>query len=222
MHISVAHPGLSRLFGQSYGVDSQHWVDKMWGILRDIPSSQLSERMYQALLPKAPHLPEERQRLWTYFKLWPNVAFDIYPDQIDFMQMIPISPTETLIREIAYAHPDAAARNACGALSELAHQSPGERRGQGAHRTGADRHGIAQLHAGSAGTQRGRACAVLRAACANSFRRAASNRAPGAGWQHRQKIAVTMVDSARAMPSSSAAVTTGWSAPRISRRPASK
>jgi phenylpropionate dioxygenase-like ring-hydroxylating dioxygenase large terminal subunit len=34
------------------------------------------------------------------------VAFDIYPDQIDFMQMIPISPTETLIREIAYAHPD--------------------------------------------------------------------------------------------------------------------
>ena len=106
MHISVAHPGLSRLFGQSYGVDSQHWVDKMWGILRDIPSSQLSERMYQALLPKAPHLPEERQRLWTYFKLWPNVAFDIYPDQIDFMQMIPVSPTETLIREIAYAHPD--------------------------------------------------------------------------------------------------------------------
>ncbi|HWX79692.1 MAG TPA: aromatic ring-hydroxylating dioxygenase subunit alpha [Steroidobacteraceae bacterium] len=106
MHISVAHPGLSRLFGQSYGVDSQHWVDKMWGILRDTPSSQLSERMYQAVLPKSAHLPEERQRLWTYFKLWPNVAFDIYPDQIDFMQMIPISPTETLIREIAYAHPD--------------------------------------------------------------------------------------------------------------------
>ncbi len=78
----------------------------MWGYLRDIPSSQLSERMYQALLPKSPHLPEERQRLWTYFKLWPNVAFDIYPDQVDFMQMIPISPTETLIREIAYAHPD--------------------------------------------------------------------------------------------------------------------
>jgi carnitine monooxygenase subunit len=107
MHISVAHPGLSRLFGQSYGVESKHWVDKMWGQLRNTASSQLSERMYQALLPKSPHLPDDRQRLWTYFKLWPNVAFDIYPDQIDFMQMIPISPTETLIREIAYAHPDA-------------------------------------------------------------------------------------------------------------------
>src|SRR5437016_3546898 len=54
-----------------------------------------------------PQLPPERQRLWTYFKLWPNLAFDIYPDQIDFMQFLPVSPTETLIREIAYAHPDA-------------------------------------------------------------------------------------------------------------------
>jgi phenylpropionate dioxygenase-like ring-hydroxylating dioxygenase large terminal subunit len=94
------------LFGQTYGVEAQLWVDKMWGQLRDTPSSKLSERMYQTVLPKSPHLPEQRQRLWTYFKLWPNVAFDIYPDQVDFMQMIPVSPTETLVREIAYAHPD--------------------------------------------------------------------------------------------------------------------
>ncbi|OYX92160.1 MAG: 2Fe-2S ferredoxin, partial [Caulobacter sp. 35-67-4] len=45
-------------------------------------------------------------RLWTYFKLWPNFAFDIYPDQVDFMQFIPVSATQTLIREIAYALPD--------------------------------------------------------------------------------------------------------------------
>src|SRR5882757_1782040 len=106
MHIAVAHPGLSRLFGRTYGVEAGLWVDKMWGHLRDTPSSQLSERMYQSVLLSSPHLPENRQRLWTYFKLWPNVAFDIYPDQVDFMQMIPISPTETLVREIAYAHPD--------------------------------------------------------------------------------------------------------------------
>jgi carnitine monooxygenase subunit len=106
MHITVAHPGLTRLFGQSYGVEAQLWVDKMWGYLRDAPSSQISERMYQSLLPKSPHLPDDRQRLWAYFKLWPNVAFDIYPDQVDFMQMIPVSPTETVIREIAYALPD--------------------------------------------------------------------------------------------------------------------
>ncbi|HEY0940954.1 MAG TPA: aromatic ring-hydroxylating dioxygenase subunit alpha [Steroidobacter sp.] len=106
MHIDVAHPGLSRLFGRSYGIEAQPWVDKMWGLLQDVPSRNWSERLYQKLLPAVAHLPPERQRLWTYFKLWPNVAFDIYPDQIDFMQFIPISPTETMIREIAYVHPD--------------------------------------------------------------------------------------------------------------------
>jgi phenylpropionate dioxygenase-like ring-hydroxylating dioxygenase large terminal subunit len=106
MHITVAHPGLTRLFGSSYGVEAQPWVDKMSGYLREAPSSRPSERMYQAVLPRVPHLDDDRQRLWIYFKLWPNIALDIYPDQIDFMQMIPVSPTETLIREIAYAHPD--------------------------------------------------------------------------------------------------------------------
>jgi carnitine monooxygenase subunit len=106
LHINVAHPGLTRLFGRGYGIEAQPWIDKMWGLLRDSPSSNWSERLYQQLLPASAALPPERQRLWTYFKLWPNVAFDIYPDQVDFMQFLPISPTETVIREIAYAHPD--------------------------------------------------------------------------------------------------------------------
>jgi carnitine monooxygenase subunit len=59
LHINVAHPGLTRLFGKGYG------------------------------------------------KFWPNIAFDIYPDQIDFMQFVPVSATSTMIREIAYVHPDA-------------------------------------------------------------------------------------------------------------------
>ena len=107
MHINVAHPGLTRLFGKNYSIEARDWIDKMWGELRDAPSSNWSERLYQKLLPTVASLPPQRQRLWTYFKLWPNVAFDIYPDQIDFMQFLPVSPTQTLIREIAYVHPDA-------------------------------------------------------------------------------------------------------------------
>ena len=106
LHINVAHPGLTRLFGHSYGIEAQPWIDKMWGVMRKIPSSNWSERLYQRLLPEVTYLPPERQRLWTYFKLWPNTAFDIYPDQIDFMQFLPVSPTETLVREIVYVHPD--------------------------------------------------------------------------------------------------------------------
>ena len=106
LHIRVAHPGLTRLFGRSYGVQAEAHVDKMWGFLRERPSENISERMYQTYLPRVAHLPQPRQSQWLYFKLWPNVAFDIYPDQVDFMQFLPVSPTETLIREIAYAVPD--------------------------------------------------------------------------------------------------------------------
>jgi len=106
LHIRVAHPGLTRLFGKGYGVESRGWVDKMWGGLLDEPSANLSERLYQKYLPEVTHLPPERRRLWSYYKLWPNIAFDVYPDQIDFMQSIPMSPTRTVIREIAYVLPD--------------------------------------------------------------------------------------------------------------------
>lgn len=106
LHIPIAHPGLTRLFGRGYGIEASAHVDRMWGDLVDRPSANLSERAYQKYLPRVDHLPENRQRHWLYFKLWPNVAFDIYPDQVDFMQFLPISATETLIREISYALPD--------------------------------------------------------------------------------------------------------------------
>jgi phenylpropionate dioxygenase-like ring-hydroxylating dioxygenase large terminal subunit len=72
----------------------------------DRPSRNWSERAYQNLLPPVPHLPEASQRHWLYFKLWPNIAFDIYPDQVDFMQWLPVSPTTSLIREISYVLDD--------------------------------------------------------------------------------------------------------------------
>lgn len=106
LHIPVAHPGLTRLFGDSYGVEAEEHVDRMWGHLVERPSPNWSERLYQRLLPPVPHLPGDRQRFWLYFKLWPNVAFDIYPDQVDFMQWLPVSPTTSLIREISYVLPD--------------------------------------------------------------------------------------------------------------------
>jgi carnitine monooxygenase subunit len=100
LHINVAHPGLTRLFGGDYRIAAGEHVDRMSGALVDRPSSNLSERAYQALLPP------DADRTWLYFKLWPNVAIDIYPDQVDFMLFVPVGPTQTLIREISYALPD--------------------------------------------------------------------------------------------------------------------
>ena len=105
-HIPVGHPGLTRLFARNYKIEAQEHVDRMEGDLVEKVSENWSERAYQQLLPKADHLPATHRRKWLYYKLFPNVAFDIYPDQVDFMQFLPVSSTETVIREISYALPD--------------------------------------------------------------------------------------------------------------------
>ena len=106
LHIPVGHPGLTRLFGRNYRIDAEPFADRMQGDLVEAESANPSERMYQRYMPEAKHLPKTHRRKWLYYKLFPNIAFDIYPDQVDFMQFIPVSSTETLLREISYALPD--------------------------------------------------------------------------------------------------------------------
>ncbi len=106
LHIPVGHPGLTRLFGRNYRIEAGEHVDRMEGDLEERTSANPSERAYQHYLPEAEHLPSSHRRKWLYYKLFPNVAFDIYPDQVDFMQFLPVSATETVIREISYALPD--------------------------------------------------------------------------------------------------------------------
>jgi phenylpropionate dioxygenase-like ring-hydroxylating dioxygenase large terminal subunit len=106
LHIPVGHPGLTRIFGRNYRIEAQDHVDRMEGDLVETMSTNPSERAYQQYLPLVDHLPATHQRKWLYYKLFPNVAFEIYPDQVDFMQFLPISATETMIREISYALPD--------------------------------------------------------------------------------------------------------------------
>jgi len=107
LHIPVAHDGLTRLFGKSYAIEASGWVDKMSGYLVDRVSANPWEAFYQRHLPHVDHLPEANQRLWLYYKLWPNMAFDLYADQIDFMQWLPTSPTTCELREMTFALPDA-------------------------------------------------------------------------------------------------------------------
>ena len=106
LHIPIGHPGLTRLFERNYRIEAKDHVDRMEGDLVEKESANPSERAYQKYLPEAAHLPASHRRKWLYYKLFPNVAFDIYPDQVDFMQFLPVSATETVIREISYALPD--------------------------------------------------------------------------------------------------------------------
>ena len=109
MHISVAHPGLSNLVGGSYDLEvsgNGGFVHRMSADLTASRKSMLSNVLYKKYLPRVSHLPIDRQWQWTYYRLWPNLAFDVYPDQMDFMQFIPINASTTMIREIPFALKD--------------------------------------------------------------------------------------------------------------------
>lgn len=106
LHIPVAHPGLSALCGGDYRLEVGDHVMHMSAEVAAQGEGSWSVRAYRRFLPAVRHLPGHLQRRWNYFLLWPNLAFDIYPDQVDFMQMIPLGPRCTLIREIPYGHAD--------------------------------------------------------------------------------------------------------------------
>ena len=102
-HVPVGHPGLYRLFGTRYDAEAREgYVSRAMHWLRDKPSDNWSERHYQKLLPQIDHLPQDRRRAWSYYTLLPNLGLDLYPDMIDFFQLIPTGPGKCRIRGRCY------------------------------------------------------------------------------------------------------------------------
>ena len=92
--------------GEVRRIEPHGWADRLHGEVVDDERQNFWEKFYRTHIPRVEHLPEAAHRRWLYYKLWPNLAFDIYADQIDFMQWLPLTPTTCLLREVAYAIPD--------------------------------------------------------------------------------------------------------------------
>jgi phenylpropionate dioxygenase-like ring-hydroxylating dioxygenase large terminal subunit len=107
-HVPVGHPGLFRLFGNDYEVEVREGnVNRAVGQLRDRQSANWSERAYQRLRPPAPHLDAELAGSWRYYTLLPNVAFDVYPEFMDFFHIAPLAPGRARLRGRLYGLPGA-------------------------------------------------------------------------------------------------------------------
>lgn len=106
-HVPVGHPGLFRLFGKRYEVETQpHGLARAIHWLQEKPSSNWSERAYQALLPEVGHLPPSRRRAWSYYSLFPNVAFDVYPEWFGHFHVVPTGPGKSVLRYRSYGLED--------------------------------------------------------------------------------------------------------------------
>jgi phenylpropionate dioxygenase-like ring-hydroxylating dioxygenase large terminal subunit len=107
-HVPIGHPGLFRFLSPDYE-DQATIPGVARGIswMRDAPSSKWTERMYQKLVGTvATDLPERKRRCWSFYSMLPNLGIDIFPDQMDFFQVLPRGPGKCTIRGGTFALPD--------------------------------------------------------------------------------------------------------------------
>ena len=108
-HVPIGHPGLNRMFTPDYEDQLNLPTGVARGVswLRETPSSRWSERLYQKLIGEvATHLPQAHRGRWTFYSMLPNLGIDVFPDQMDFFQVLPRGPGRCTIRGASFGHPD--------------------------------------------------------------------------------------------------------------------
>ncbi len=110
-HVPIAHPGLMRLLDyKHYDVEvHDNWV---WfeAPLRDKPSGNKMERIYQRLVSPMPGLGEADRRVWRFVFIYPNTTIDLYPDLVWTWKIDADDALTTRDTASLYRHPDASLR----------------------------------------------------------------------------------------------------------------
>ncbi|MGW1893393.1 aromatic ring-hydroxylating oxygenase subunit alpha [Streptomyces sp. NPDC002004] len=110
-HVPVAHPALMRLLDyQAYTVDIQESYALFESPLRDKPSSNWTERLYQRLATPMPGLTEADRRVWRYAVIYPNTLIDFYPDHVLAWTALPTAQDRAAIPGAFYTRHGESAR----------------------------------------------------------------------------------------------------------------
>ncbi len=89
-HVPIAHPSLMRLLDyQRYTVEVGDGYVFFEAPLREKPSGNRLERVYQRMVRPMPGLGAADKRVWRYAYIWPNTTIDLYPDQVTTWQINP-------------------------------------------------------------------------------------------------------------------------------------
>lgn len=106
-HIPVGHPGLRRLFGNSYSEELEGGEgSQAHSVLQEKESPVWAERAYQRLLPEVDHLPAHLKRAWIYYGIFPASVLQISPDMVDCYQVLPTGPESSQLISFRMALPD--------------------------------------------------------------------------------------------------------------------
>ncbi|MEI5132488.1 SRPBCC family protein [Streptomyces libani] len=110
-HVPVAHPGLMRLLDyQGYTSEIDESYVLFASPLRDKPSSNWAERLYQRLASPMPGLTEADRRVWRYAVIYPNTLIDFYPDHVLAWTAIPTAVDRVAVPGAFYTRRGTSAR----------------------------------------------------------------------------------------------------------------
>jgi len=107
-HVPIGHPGLYRMFTPDYeDQKAVPGVARGLSWMRERDSPRWAEGQYQRMIGKvATHLPAELRRCWRFYSALPNLGIDVFPDQMDFFQVLPDGPGRCQIRGAVFGLPD--------------------------------------------------------------------------------------------------------------------
>ncbi|MCB1462541.1 MAG: aromatic ring-hydroxylating dioxygenase subunit alpha [Nitratireductor sp.] len=106
-HVAMAHPALQDLYGATYY--DEPFVDgvcRSYADCYDRGGRLWSVRHYIKTLEPRDHIPEELQRAWIYYGLFPNSVVAVTPESMQFYQEFPVSVNETILRGATYRYRD--------------------------------------------------------------------------------------------------------------------
>lgn len=121
-HIPLGHPGYDRLLDNDLmDFSNANGVSGSRSVLKDEPSSNPTERLYQRLAPEVlTDLPEKTRRTWLFFAMLPNTGVDVYPDCMDVFQSCRARRPPAPCAIPSMPRPTSAARRAFCATSTIA------------------------------------------------------------------------------------------------------
>jgi hypothetical protein len=130
-HVPIGHPGLNRMFTPGLRRSGQpaHGVARGISWMRERESSRSgASACISAGRRGQQDLPEAHRKRWSFYSMLPNLGIDVFPDQMDFFQVLPRGPGKCTIRGASFALPDERREMRIVRYLSTPHQPPGAAR----------------------------------------------------------------------------------------------
>ena len=104
-HVAMAHPALQDLYGSNY--NDEPYVDgvsRTYAKFNNSGGKRWAVRNYTKMSKPKPELPENLQKAWLYYGIFPNAVIAATPETVLFYQEFPLSTGKTLLRSNTYKY----------------------------------------------------------------------------------------------------------------------